>query len=204
MEPGRHWPGLRPSPFGSCPARGAKRHGVFTGSVEGVPSYQRSVARLLRGFPVRRVLPTEKPMHADADHELFRRYADHGSDEAFMELRGNEASPRGVGGRILTLPPHGTGWRRPRRRSKAIPMAMRTSPPRSQSQTGAVSRCARCGSATLTEVRSSGNHRHHGFLLSGGSPPILELLRCFASTGSWIARRRLWLAFYEPRDRTAP
>jgi hypothetical protein len=25
-------------------------------------------------------------MHADADHELLRRYADHGSDEAFTEL----------------------------------------------------------------------------------------------------------------------
>ena len=46
-------------------------------------------------------------------------------------------------GRILTLPPHGTGWRRPRRRSKAVRRAMRTSPPRSPSQTGAVSRCAR-------------------------------------------------------------
>lgn len=46
---------------------------------------------------VRRVLPTEKPMHADADHELFRRYADHGSDEAFTELWGDEASPRGAG-----------------------------------------------------------------------------------------------------------
>jgi hypothetical protein len=46
---------------------------------------------------VRRVLPTEKPMHADADHELFRCYADHGSDEAFTELWGDEASPRGAG-----------------------------------------------------------------------------------------------------------
>ncbi len=70
---------------------------MFTGSAKGVPGYQRSVARLLRGFPVRRVLPTEKPMHADADHELFRRYADHGSDEAFTELWGDEASPRGAG-----------------------------------------------------------------------------------------------------------
>jgi hypothetical protein len=47
------------------------------------------------------------------------------------------------GGRILTLPPHGTGWRRPRRRSKAFRRAMRTSPPRSHFQTGAVLRCVR-------------------------------------------------------------
>ena len=30
-----------------------------------------------------------------------------------------------LAGRISPLPPHGTGWRRPRRRSKTLPMAMR-------------------------------------------------------------------------------
>ncbi len=39
-------------------------------------------------------------------------------------------------GRILTLLLHPTGWRRPRRRSKAIPMAMRTSTPRILSSRG--------------------------------------------------------------------
>jgi hypothetical protein len=29
--------------------------------------------------------------------------------------------PHVADGRILTLPPHGTGWRRPRRRSETIP-----------------------------------------------------------------------------------
>jgi RNA polymerase sigma factor (sigma-70 family) len=38
------------------------------------------------GFRNRRVLPAEKPMQPDADHELLRRYADHGCDEAFAEL----------------------------------------------------------------------------------------------------------------------
>ncbi len=41
-----------------------------------------------------------------------------------------------VTGRTLKLPPQGTGWRRPRRRSKAIPNAMRTSPPRILSKRG--------------------------------------------------------------------
>ena len=37
---------------------------------------------------------------------------------------------------MLILPPHGTGWRRPRRHSKACPKAMRTSPPRNHAQRG--------------------------------------------------------------------
>ncbi len=45
--------------------------------------------------------------------------------------------------RISRLPPHGTEWRRPRRRSKAIPKAMRTSPPQVQSQR------AQCGDAPI-------------------------------------------------------
>jgi hypothetical protein len=49
---------------------------------------------------------------------------------------GGRAFPKCLHGRILTLPPHGTGWRRPRRRSKAIPKAMRTSPPRILSKRG--------------------------------------------------------------------
>jgi hypothetical protein len=47
-----------------------------------------------------------------------------------------EGVPPQRGGRILTLPSHATGRRRPRRRSRAIPMAMRTSPPRILSQRG--------------------------------------------------------------------
>jgi hypothetical protein len=46
-----------------------------------------------------------------------------------LKLQGNDRSPDSAG-RILTLSPHGTGWRRPRRRAKAVRRAMRTSPPR--------------------------------------------------------------------------
>lgn len=42
--------------------------------------------RIRVGFRNRRVLPAEKPMQPDVDHELLRRYADHGCDEAFAEL----------------------------------------------------------------------------------------------------------------------
>lgn len=38
------------------------------------------------GFRFRRVLPTEDTMHATADRELLRRYAEHGAEEAFTEL----------------------------------------------------------------------------------------------------------------------
>jgi hypothetical protein len=38
----------------------------------------------------------------------------------------------------LDIAPRGTGWRRPRRRSKIIPTAMRTSPPRILSKGGSV------------------------------------------------------------------
>jgi hypothetical protein len=51
---------------------------------------------------------------------------------------GPQRRPWVRGGRISTLLPHGTGWRRPRRRSEAFPMATRTSPPRKPSQKGRV------------------------------------------------------------------
>jgi hypothetical protein len=51
-------------------------------------------------------------------------------------------------GRISNLPPPRTGWRRPRRRSQAVSMAMRTSPPRNRAQWGAVSRWASSGSGS--------------------------------------------------------
>ena len=45
-------------------------------------------------------------------------------------------------GRILTLPPHATGWRCPRRRSTAIPNGDEDIAPPNPFQKGAVSRCA--------------------------------------------------------------
>jgi hypothetical protein len=48
--------------------------------------------------------------------------------------RPHQSAPQA--GRLLTLPPHETGWRRPRRRSKTFLRATRTSPPRNLSHRG--------------------------------------------------------------------
>jgi hypothetical protein len=60
----------------------------------------------------------------------------------FGSLSQGASSPFPACGRILTLPPHAPGWRRPRRRSEAIPNGDEDIATPNPFQKGAVSRCA--------------------------------------------------------------
>jgi hypothetical protein len=71
-------------------------------------------------------------------------------------------------GRIWTLPPHGTGWRRPRRRSKAIPNGDEDIAAPNPFHKGAVSRCAPCDGGDACSGAGPGRC----------SPESLRSIRC--------------------------
>jgi hypothetical protein len=84
----------------------------------------------------------------------------------------------GTRDRILKLPPQGTGWRRPRRRCKAIPEAMRTSPPRILSKRG------QCQDAPGTRGPTASLFPRHPRGETTGSPNWLPIRGIGAICGS--------------------
>jgi hypothetical protein len=86
-----------------------------------------------------RVSASRRRTKADHVSRGFKLPQDHKPQRGDREESPHQEKPQSrqaAKGRIMALPPQGTGRRRLRRRSKALPRAMRTSPPRILVQRG--------------------------------------------------------------------